>query len=276
MTENRPPIEAPSGNLDDLTRRQWLLRFGELVTLAGISGLVPEFGVPLASQQGEDGVMTALPAGLYNASQDHLVHALSSGGKNWAPPLGSETEYVLPSSVPYQPLFFSIEEFSTVGRFIEILLGTVDPTALSQAAQWFDLWLFSAAGVRTAALHLDPLHRILAVAYYGEDSVCEQENSDPQPIARAGIRALHDLSIQAYGHDFLQLSEAEQVERVTSAGKSHPSTDPRTTDLRKFFDLAQAQAIRGYYTSAQGLKELDYRGNAYYGECPGCEGKSSA
>ena len=39
-------------------------------------------------------------------------------------------------------------------------------------------------------------------------------------------------------------------------------------------DLARHEAIRGYYTSAAGIAELDYKGNTYYPDCPGCEIKA--
>jgi hypothetical protein len=44
--------------------------------------------------------------------------------------------------------------------------------------------------------------------------------------------------------------------------------------LRKFFEIARTEVVRGYYTSAAGLEELDYKGNAYYADSPGCETKS--
>src|SRR5213079_1071711 len=89
---------------DELSRRQWLLRLGEMVVLAGVSGLVPESASALlGSSQDAEPTAAALPPGLYDPSQEHLVHALSSGGKKWSPPQGSETDYVQPSSLPYQP-----------------------------------------------------------------------------------------------------------------------------------------------------------------------------
>ena len=251
---------------DEFTRRRWLLRLGELVALAGVSGLLPQAAGSITSQQEQSTTASTLPPGLYTPSQDHLVHALSSGGKNWTPPPGSETEFAQPGSVVYQLSFFSQEESAVVKRWIEILLGEVDSNASAQAVQWLDLWLFSAAGARLAAQRLDPMHRLLAVAYYGEESVRQLETADPQSVARSGLRALGELSLQTYGKQFLQLSNAQQVEFVNSIAKTDSEGD-----LRKFFDLARAEAIRGYYTSAEGLKELDYRGNAYYGECPGCE-----
>lgn len=255
---------------DDPSRRQWLLRLGEMVVLAGVSGLVPDSASALlrSAQDSEPISAAALPPGLYDPSQEHLVHALSSTGKKWSPPPGSETGYVQPSSLPFQPQFFSAEEFRTITRFVQILLGDVDPGALSQATQWFDLWLHSAAGVRTAALHLDPMHRALAIAVYGEPQVRDLETADPQSIVRAGIGALHDLSIHTHGREFLQLTAAQQSDLLTSAAKAQADSP-----LRKLFDIARAEAIRGYYTSAEGLKELDYKGNAYYSDSPGCEPK---
>jgi Gluconate 2-dehydrogenase subunit 3 len=256
---------------DDLSRRQWLLRLGEMVVLAGVSGLVPETASALlrSRQDAESSGAAALPPGLYDASSEHLVHALSSAGKKWSPPLGSETEYVQASTLPYQPQFFSAEEFRFVTRFVEILLGDVDAAALSQAAQWFDLWLHSAGGVREAARQLDPMHRALAVAVNGEASVRELETADPQAVARAGLAALRELSVQKHGREFLQLDGAQQVELLLSAGAAEPGNP-----LRKFHEIARAEAIRGYYTTAAGLDELDYKGNAYYSESPGCETKS--
>ncbi len=270
MSDDQNPTRQQE-SADDLTRRQWILRLGELVALAGVSGLVPESASALL--QAAQDAAAALPPGLYDASQEHLVHALSSAGKKWSPPPGSETDYVQPSALPFQPQFFSPEEFRVVTRFVEILLGKVDPAALSQATPWFDLWLHSAAGVRAAAQHLDPLHRILAVAVNGEQSVRDLETADPQSTARAGLKALHEISLQTHGQDFLQLTEPQQIALLTSAGKDSTDNQP-ANPLRKFFELTRAESIRSYYTSAAGLEELDYKGNAYYTESPGCDSKS--
>jgi len=265
MSDHRQRPESVEQR-EEFTRRQWLLRLGEFVALVGVSGFLPQTAGSLTPLQEQSPTASTLPPGLYTPSQDHLVHALSSGGKNWTPPPGSETEFAQPASAIYQPSFFSQEEFEIIRRWIDILLGGVDSTALAQASQWLDLWLFSAEGVRLAAQRLDPLHRLLAVAYYGEEPVRQLETADPQSLARSGLQALRELSLQTYSKEFLHVSEAQQVEFVNSVVKTNSDGD-----LHKFFDLARAEAIRGYYTSAAGLKELDYRGNAYYGECPGCE-----
>ena len=99
------------------------------------------------------------------------------------------------------------------------------------------MWLYSAAGVRAAAQHLDPLHRLLAVAVNGEESVRALETADPQSVARAGLAALHALSLQAHGQEFLQLTALQQIDLLTSAGTAQPGNP-----LRKFFEITRAQA----------------------------------
>jgi len=270
MSDEQQPAGKASSDVDDPSRREWLLRLGEMVVLAGVSGLVPESAAALlAAGQDASRAAAALPPGLYDASPEHLVHALSRSGKQWSPPPGSETEYIQRNSHPFQPQFFSVDEFRVITRLIEILLGDVNATALSQAGQWFDQWLYSAAGVRAAVQRLHPLHRLLTVAVNGEESLRDLEEANPQSVARAGLAALHALSLQAHGQEFLQLTASQQIDLLTSAGASSPESP-----VRKFFDITRTQAIRGYYTSAAGLEELDYKGNAYYGDSPGCEVKS--
>jgi Gluconate 2-dehydrogenase subunit 3 len=252
----KPP--DTSDLITQITRRQWLLRLGETVALAGVSGILPETPLPLFGAEQQS---AALPPGLYEPSPDDLVHVLSSH-KVSAPPTGSETDYVQPG-VPYILQFFSAQDFQTVSSVVSTVLGEVDP---KEAAQWVDLWFHSAEGVRNAARNLDPLHRALAVAYFGQASVTEIETADPAGVAREGLAALQQLCREKYHKRFAELTSPQRDDVVRGI-----STSASESTLRKFFDLVRNQAIRGYYTSSQGMKELDYKGNAYYPYCPGCE-----
>jgi hypothetical protein len=246
---------------DKISRRQWMLRLGEAVALTGFSGLAPE----LAGLLRDDAPQPELPPGLYLPSTDLMVHALSGGHKTLTPPVGSETDYAQPSPGPFRPQFFSADEFEIVTRLVTIVLGEVTPAALSQAAQWVDLWFHSSAEVRQAARDLDPLHRVLAVQYYGQSAVSDLETTDPQAIAREGIAALGRLSDNNTGQAFLELDAEEQMKVIATIRAAK-----RESVARRFFDLLRGEAIRGYFTSPEGLAELNYTGNAYYGECPGC------
>ena len=260
-TDDDKPV--PESAREGLTRREWLLRLGEFTALAGVAGLAPPIALSLGLTEQQ---AAALPPGLYDPSPKHLIHALSSRALPAIPP-GSETDYVQPRQGPYRPQFFSGDEFKVVTRVVEILLGKVDSGALAETAEWVDLRFHSAAGVREAARRLDPLHRTLAVAYYGEARVVELETSDPQAVARAGLAALQGRA-QKLGRPFLDLPASQHTDLVREM-----SQQPEETPLRRFYDLLRREAIHGYYTSQAGLKELDYQGNAYHTQCPGCEKK---
>lgn len=260
MNKPLPPEVA-----DLISRRRWLLQLGETVALVGFSGVVPPAVAGSLAPTQEPEANTVLPPGLYLPSVDHLAHALELSKESSVTRPGSETEYAQLTTGPYQPQFFSQPEFQIVTRLVRIILGEVDPNALSQAAQWVDFWLYSAAGILQAARHLDPLHRSLAVAYYREAVVKDLETSDPQVIARQGMSALNELSMRRYGNGFLEISESSQAKLIDFI-KAAETTDP----LRKFFELIGRETILGYYTSAQGIKELNYKGNTYHGQCPGC------
>jgi Gluconate 2-dehydrogenase subunit 3 len=253
--------KAADKTATELTRREWLLRLGEFTALAGVAGLAPPLALSLGLTEQQ---AAALPPGLYDPSPKHLIHALSSRALPAIPP-GSETDYAQPRQGPYRPQFFPPDEFKVVTRLVEILLGKVDSGALAETAEWVDLRFHSAAGVREAARRLDALHRALAAAYYGEAHVVELESSDPQAIARAGLAALQERA-QKLGQSFLGLSDSQQSGLVSAMSQA-----PQETPLRRFYDLLRREVIHGYYTSQAGLKELDYKGNAYYTQCPGCE-----
>lgn len=263
MSERKPPDTN-----DELTRREWLLILGKIAAVSGFSGVVPELAAALPGAEGQQ--TTALPPGLYYPSQEHLSHALGDLGSIHTIPAGTGTDYVKQGSSSFYPQFFSDEEFKIVTRAVEILLGKVDSGALLQTVQWLDLYLHSAAGVREAALNLDPLHRALAIAYYGQTAVRELETADPQAVIRSGIATLQQLSVEQYGQKFLAATASQQFELVSAISRAQPESL-----LGKFFGTTRTEAVRGYYTSVEGFKELDYKGNWYYGVCPGCEQKNT-
>ena len=255
--------QKPRGEID-LTRRNWILMLGGVTALAGASGMAPELAIALAASEEQQNA--GLPPGLFYPSQEHLSHAFDDvGGMHIIPP-GSETEYVRRSSGPFHPQFFSDVELKVITRIIEILLGHVDADALKQTVAWLDLYLHSVAAVREAALNLDPLHRALAVAYQGETAVRELETAAPDRAVRYGIADLQRLSIEQYGHGFLSIDESQAKNLVSSM-----STEKSDSTLQRFYEATKTETVRGYYTSAEGLKELDYKGNRYYVKCPGCE-----
>jgi hypothetical protein len=256
---------APDDSDEDLTRRAWLLRLGELTVLAGVAGLVPDLGGARTLTVQE--TAAGLPPGLYEPSAEHLVHVL---GARDAPlvPRGAETDFAAPRRGPFQPVFFSRHELEVVTVLVGVLLGSVDARALSEAIAWIDLRLQSDSGIRRAARTLDPSHRTLAVAHYGEARVVELETVDSQAIVRTGLKLLDQQSRERFGDDFLGLAATGQTDFVREISRTPPDSP-----LSRCYLFLRREAIRGYFTSQAGLRELDYKGNAMYGVCPGCESR---
>ena len=262
MSENgRTPDDVEED--DDLTRRAWLLRLGEVTALAGVAGLVPDLAAAI-SLTGQS-KSTRLPPGLYEPSAEHLTHVLAARD---APvvPRGAETDYAAPLADPYQPGFFSQHELEVVTRLAGILLGNVDARALSETIAWIDVRLQSDDGIRQAARSLEPLHRALAVAYYGQTRVADLETADWPAIVRTGLNLLEQQSRDHFGQEFLELTETAQTDLLRAISRMPPDSP-----LGRCYLFVRREAVRGYFTSQAGLKELDYKGNAFYGACPGCE-----
>lgn len=254
----RPPDDGD----DDLTRRAWLLRLGELTALAGVAGLVPDLTAAMALTVGE--AAAGLPPGLYEPSAAHLTHVLAARDAPLVPP-GAETDFAVPRRGEFQPVFFSRRELDVVTRLVEVLLGSVDAGALSETIAWIDLRLQKDAGIRQAAQSLDRSHRVLAVAFYGHARVVELETVDAQAIVRDGLKLLEQQSLDRFGGEFLALARTAQADLVQDVSRTPPDSP-----LGRCYGFLRREAIRGYFTSKAGLTELDYKGNAFYGASPGC------
>jgi len=263
-----------------LSRRDWLLNFGSVVILPGFAG------APGESQQTEHAFTTPLPPGLYTPSIDHVTHALNQDGPFFSIPPGAETQFVRPRSGPFLPQAFSSEEFTVIRRLVELILGEdlktapvqqaagAPETIYDEVAEWIDLVAFSGPGVRAAARELTPEQRALAVAYFtSEEPVRELETFEPDRICKEGLAWLQQETERRSFRKFLTIPPATQSELLASVSDIRP--DPATSNAgTRLFAFLKAEAIRAYYTSRPGLKELNYTGNSFYGQSPGCQSHS--
>ncbi|HEV2352553.1 MAG TPA: gluconate 2-dehydrogenase subunit 3 family protein [Terriglobia bacterium] len=265
----------------DLTRRQWLLRLGGATVLAGCSGAAGEELVLLGAPPRTDSAAPALPPGLYAPSPEHMAHVLFRDQRYVDPPAGSATEYARPPQRPFKPAFFSMHEFPLVKCLVGLLLNAPDDAAakngmkpvkvetVDEIAEWIDLVVSEAAAVRQAVRKLSPQHLALAVDYYGEEAIHQLESGDPQATWRDGLAWLGEMSGKLAAGGFLDLTLAQQVELLASISETSSPRKAESAGTR-FYRLLKNQTIEGYYTSQAGLKELDYKGNAFYAASPGC------
>jgi hypothetical protein len=243
----------------EISRRVWIVTVGQAAVGLELTH-VPRAGAQASAQ---------LPPGLFLPSTNHLGHALMNSGRFHPIPPGCPVNYVAPQSGPFEPQFFSPSEFAIIRRLTQLIVGDSGGVA-DEVAEWIDLRVFSSAGVREAALHLDPLHRALAGAYYGAAAVSETETSDAQKVCREGLHSVDELAKSRYKSDFLSLTTEQQVELLGALANAHAQEQGGDAALQ-FFKLIRSEVIRGFYTSKVGLKELDYKGNGFYAASPGCK-----
>ncbi len=268
---------------NELTRRQWILQLGGAAIVIGFRGVAGEME-GAAGAESAASKLAALPPGLYEPSNDHLSHALTRDSRFRPIPPGAETDYVRPRSGPFEPRAFSSEEFSKIGRVVELILGeprgasvpsatgnAQGESVVAEVAEWIDHVAFHAIGVREAIRTMVPEHRILAVRAFGQAHVEKLETADPQKVCREGLDWLENESKQRYSKTFESLGDEEQTDLLRRVSDDRPGRSGDNAGTL-FFDWIKAEIIRGFYTSQAGLKELDYRGNAFYVVAPGCTG----
>jgi hypothetical protein len=226
-----------------MTRREWVMQLGAGVVLAGWS----------ASELDA----AELPPGVYEASRDHLSHALAGHGLA----AGGETELLQVRTGQFRPSFFQPGEYSAMLRLTALLLGEApDAPVVIEIAQWMDLTVAESAAVRRAALAMAPGHRVLAVHYYGAQAVQHLEELDPQAICREGLAWL-DREQRLTGLAMLQsISDDRPEPRTENAGT-------------RFFTYLKGRVIEGFYTSPAGLEELGRGNHSFYATPPGCNSK---
>ena len=229
-----------------VTRRQWLLRVGGGVVLAGWTDV--------------DLTAAELPPGVYEPSREHLGHARA--GHPVA--AGGETELVQVRGAAFHPAFFQPDQYRTLVQLTSIVLGeSPDAPIVHEIAQWIDLTVSESPAVRAAARALSPANRTLAMHYYGASSVRKLEDFDAQKICREGLAWLDASSFSA-------LDGPSQTALVKSISDGRP--EPRSENAgTRFFTYLKERVFDGFYTSRVGLEELGYRGNAFYASPPGCE-----
>jgi hypothetical protein len=250
----------------ELTRRLWILGVGETALGLGFAGLM----------EARPSELVSLPPGLYQPLSNHLGHALESGGRFHPIPPGSPTDYVKARTGPYKPLFFSPVEFAVIRRLTELILGEESEagnagqtSVVNEVAEWIDLRVFSSAGTRAAAAALDQSHRAVMVAYQGPGTLHELERFDAQQVCRDGLAWLQDESKSRHNTEFLRIEERDQLQILTATSDEEINKNAQTPGTR-FFELIKAEVIRGFYTSQAGLKELGFKGNAFYARSPAC------
>jgi len=97
------------------------------------------------------------------------------------------------------------------------------------------------------------------------------ENQEYQLALGGGIAWLDSTCNDRYGKMFLECAPAQQKEVLDQiAYRENERKDPTLGPGIKFFSLLRELTTDGFFTSKIGIKYLEYIGNTYVAEFPGC------
>lgn len=97
------------------------------------------------------------------------------------------------------------------------------------------------------------------------------ENPDYQLTLGGGIMWLDSTCQERYGNSFASCSAAQQKEIIDLiAYKKNAISDAGLSQGIEFFSFLRNLAAGGFFTSEIGIKYLQYIGNTYLTEFPGC------
>ncbi len=152
----------------------------------------------------------------------------------------SETGLATLASGPYEPQFFSPEEYKTVERLAELIIPNDGKPGAREAgvSEFIDFMVAS-----------DP---------------------EVQSRFRYGLGWINAHGLQLYGRPFRELS-AEQQNEILEHLAYKERYRAGEEDGRAFFKLVRDYTVMGFYTSRIGLEQLDFPGlKTSYAEMPGC------
>jgi Gluconate 2-dehydrogenase subunit 3 len=284
--KNEKKNQEVSPEKGGVSRRKWLIDVGKAAALAGIAGKTAPLdaevvaGIPAAGKE-----LESLPPGLYRPSSEHLGMILQDDSRFRPIPPGCQVDFIRPRSGPYQPQFFSHDEYKVIHQLTALMLGepagssakiakSTGGNIVDEVAEWVDLRTHSFSGVRTAAERLTPEQVVVAKAYNGAPLLRRVKTSDPQKTYRDGLAWLATESERRHQHGFVDLSEQQQTGILDLISDERADKDAES-DGTRFFRQLKDDIISGFYTSRTGLKELDDQANRFHATSPGCPSSST-
>jgi gluconate 2-dehydrogenase gamma chain len=194
-----------------------------------------------------------------------------SGFNRWAFACSHKpTDTVAPSAMsqPYQPIFFSTEQFCMVDRLAEMIIPANDTPGAREAgvAEFIDFMLANKVSVSPGDSYQSA----------GDDrgkSLTPDRiriGGELQEQFALGLAWLNARSKSEFGHEFMDCSEDQQsglLETLAYRSKYQPNTEIG----RDFFRLMRDYTVVGYYTSKIGLQSLGFPGlREVWPSMPGC------
>lgn len=145
------------------------------------------------------------------------------------------------AAAPYKPLYFNEHQLKTVATVAELIIPRTETP-----------------GAMDAKVH-----------EYIDLIVSEDRNL--QPVYERGLAWLDRRANEAFGANFVDCKPEQQTAILTFISSPNNRSLEDMVGV-EFFRTIKNMTIDGYYTSEVGIhKELQYKGNDYLTEFPGCQ-----
>jgi len=135
------------------------------------------------------------------------------------------------AAATYRPRFFVGAEYETLARLASLIIPS-DETPGAREAR-VEEWI---------------------------DFLVSESDATRQRLYREGLARLAGLCRERRGGDLLSLAEAAQEDALRDLSAADPA----------FFHALKEDTVFGFYTSEIGLRELNWGGQSFHAECPGC------
>ena len=179
------------------------------------------------------------------------------------------------SADPYQPLFFTPHEYATIERLVDLIIPNDGKLGALETgvAEFIDFMVASSADLGVFRYQPVRIHRPVA----DEDRIPDALKSRSHNIQdqfRFGLSWLDGHAQLHLGRSFVQCIYDQQVEllrHLAYKNRYRPDED----EGRAFFALVRQYTVMGFYTTREGLEQLDFKGlQTFWTGMPGCPHKN--
>ena len=185
----------------------------------------------------------------------------------------SESEAVAKNQGPYQPLFFTADEYATIERLSELIIPNDGEPGAREAgvAEFIDFMVANSVNVRKRSYQPQTTRRAVLENERVPDALQSQQGLQYQ--FRYGVAWMEAHARRLHGQSFRECSEEQQTEMLEHLAYKDRYRQGEE-DGRAFYKMIRQYTVSGFYTTRMGLEQLDFKGlQVFWTERPECPHK---
>jgi hypothetical protein len=177
------------------------------------------------------------------------------------------------ASGPYQPQFFTANEYATIERLTELIIPNDGQPGAREAgvAEFIDFMVANSVDVRKQSYQPQSTRMAVLENERVPDALLSQQGLQYQ--FRYGVAWIEARARRLHGQPFRECSEEQQTRMLEDLAYKDRYRQGEE-DGRAFFKMIRQYTVAGFYTTRIGLEQLDFKGlQASWTEKPECPHK---